>query len=379
MKLKSAVITTLFCLVITLCFGQSKPKNYHLIIGTYTKTQTKGLFVYKFDTETGKLSFESATEGVVNPSYLVVNNSGTKVYSVSEAGDKKSGVSAFNFDAKAGKLSFINSEETKSNGPCYVNLSNDEKFLFTANYGGGSLSAFPLNTDGSLKPLSQLVKHTGESINKSRQTAPHAHSVRFSPDGNILFAADLGTDYVYAYNYNPNSLEPLNKNLKSDIKIAAGHGPRHFEFNTKGDKLYVLGELEALISVFSYQNNESKLEQTISLNNSDFKGTNGAADIHLSNDGKFLYATNRGSINELVAFKINKKNGKLTKIQSVSTKGKTPRNFVIDPTDNFLLVANQNSDDIYVFKRDKKTGLLTYNNEMIKIGAPVCLKFVGVK
>ena len=379
MKLRYFFLLLIITPIFSIAQLKSKDKNYHLIIGTYTKTQTNGLFVYKFDVETGKLSFESKTAGVVNPSYLAISNDGKKVYSVSEAGDKKSGVSAFNFNATNGELSFINSEETKSPGPCYVNLADDGKFLFTANYAGGSVSVFPIADDGGIKPLAQLIQHSGESINKSRQSAAHAHSVKFSPDKSILYAADLGTDVVYAYDYNSIQSQPLSKNIQSDIKIEAGYGPRHFEFNAKADRLYVLGEMEAIISVFEYQNNQSKIVQKISLNEVDFKGTNGAADIHLSNDGRFLYATNRGDVNEIVIFKVNQKDGKLIRIGAVSSKGKTPRNFVIDPTDNFLLVANQNSDDIYVFKRDKKTGLLTYNDEMINIGAPVCLKFVAAK
>lgn len=370
-------MSAFFCLPI-LGFAQSAPKNYHLIIGTYTKTQTNGLFVYKFDASTGKLSFESKTEGVVNPSYLAINDEGTKVYSVSEAEGQQSGVSAFDFDAKNGVLTFINSEPTNSQSPCHITLSKDGRFAFSANYGGGSLSVFPINTDGSLAPISQLVQHTGSSVNKSRQKAPHAHSTTFSPDGSILFAADLGTDFLNAYKYNGNDKQPLQKEISSDVKIDPGFGPRHFTFNKKGDRLYVIAEMEAYVSVFDYKNNKATLMQNISMNDIGFKGTNGAADIHLSNDEKFLYASNRGSANDIAIFKVAR-NGKLTKIANVSTKGKAPRNFAIDPTDNFLLVANQDTNDVYVFKRDRKTGLLSYTEEMINVGAPVCLKFVGVK
>lgn len=377
MKLK-ALILGLTMSISALTYAQSKQTEYHLIIGTYTRTQTNGLFVYKFNTKTGKLSFESKTEGVVNPSYLAINKEENKVYSVSEASGKQSGVSAFNFDAKKGILSFINSQPTTSQGPCHVTLSKDSKFVFAANYGGGSLSVFPVNSDGGLAPVSQLIQHTGSSINAKRQAVPHVHSSNFSPDGSILYVADLGTDFVNAYKYNGNEKKPLQAEKASDVKTEAGYGPRHFTFNKKGDKLYVVAEMEAFVSVFDYKDNKSTLLQNISMNNADFKDTNGAADIHLSNDGKFLYASNRGNVNDIAIFKVAK-DGKLTKIGNESTKGKAPRNFVVDPTDNFLLVANQDSDDVYVFKRNKKTGLLTYTDEMLKVGAPVCLKFVGVK
>lgn len=352
--------------------------EYHLIVGTYTRTQTHGLFVYKFNTETGKLSFESKTEGLVNPSYLAISADATKVYCVSETNGKQSGLSALNFDAKKGVLSFINSQPTNSQSPCHVSLSNDQKFAFTANYGGGSLSVFPINADGSLAPVSQLLQHTGNSVNTKRQLSPHVHFSNFSPDGSILYAADLGTDFVKAYKYNGNNKQPLQENESADIKIEPGAGPRHFTFNKKGNRLYVVAEMEAFVSVFKYEDNEATLLENVSMNDVAFKGTNGAADIHLSNDGKFLYASNRGTVNDIAIFKI-RCNGKLKKIGNVSTKGKAPRNFVIDPTGNFLLVANQDTDDVYVFKRDQKTGLLTYTDEMINVGAPVCLKFVGLE
>ena len=277
-------------------------------------------------------------------------------------------MSAFDFDAKNGVLSFINSQPTTSSGPCYATVSKDNKFVFTANYGGGSVSVFPLKSDGSLSPVSQLMQHSGSSTNPKRQNVPHAHSVTFSPDGTILYAADLGTDLLNAYKYNGNKKQPLQKEKTSDVKIEPGFGPRHFTFNKKGNKLYVMSEMEAYVSVFDYKNNKSTFIQKIDTNAPDFKGENGGADIHLSNDGKFLYTTNRGTANE-----------KLKKIGNVSTKGRGPRNFVIDPTDNFLLVGHQYTDDIFVFRRDKKTGLLTYTEEMIKVGSPVCLKFVEVK
>lgn len=370
-------MSAFFCLPV-LGFSQAVPKEYHLIIGTYTKTQTNGLFVYKFDASTGKLSFESKTEGVVNPSYFAVNDEATKVYSVSEASGNQSGLSAFNFDAKKGVLSFINSQPTTSPGPCHVTLSKDSKFAFSANYGGGSLSVFLINADGSLAPVSQLIKHTGSSINEKRQQAPHVHSTNFSPDGSILYVADLGIDFVKAYKYNGKEKQPLKAEETSDVKIEPGFGPRHFTFNKKGDKLYVMSEMKAYVSVFDYKDNKATLIQEINTDATDFKGEDGGADIHLSNDGKFLYTTNRGTANEIGIFKVEK-NGKLTKVGNVSTKGNGPRNFTIDPTDNFLLVGHQYTDDIFVFSRDKKTGLLSYTGEMLKVGSPVCLKFVEVK
>ncbi len=370
-----SILFIVFFISVKVSFAQKANRYYHLIVGTYTKTQDQGLFVYKFDSKTGDLTFESATEGIPNPSYFVISNDAKNVYCVNESNaDKKGAVSAFNFDSKNGKLSFINSQETKGAAPCHITLSSDQKFIFTANYTGGSISVLPINKNGDIGELAQLIQHKGNSINENRQKEPHAHAVNFNQSGTTLFNADLGTDKIYAYDYLPSEKQPLIANEKSSTTITPGFGPRHFVFNQKGDKMYVLSELTATVTLFNYLNGELLYKQDISLNDADFNGVNGAAAIHISNDGKFLYATNRGSVNEIVCFKINKKTGKLTKVGTTSTLGQMPRDFFIDPTDNFILIAHQGSNDIFVFKRNKHTGLLTYTNKKLEIGSPVCLK-----
>lgn len=361
-------------------FAQKNSRYFHLIIGTYTKTQDKGLFVYKFDSQTGDLSFESATEGIQNPSYLIIRDDAKKVYAVNESGaDRKGAVSAFNFDAKTGKLQFINKEETKGGGPCYIMLSPDNHFVFTANYAGGSISVLPVKSDGAVGEVAQIIQHTGSSINPNRQKEPHVHSVNFSPDGKILYSADLGTDKIYGYQYDESKTQPLSPAAQAEVPVTPGFGPRHFVFNKKGDKMYLVSEMAATITVFNDYKDTLKPIQIINLMDDDSKGINGAAAIHFSQDGRFLYATNRGNVNKIVIFKIDEKTGKLKKVGETSTLGQMPRDFIIDPTDQFLLIAHQNSNDIFVFKRDQKTGLLTYINKKIELGSPVCLKMVPVE
>lgn len=359
-------------------FSQNNGRYHYLVVGTYTKTQNKGIFVYKFDTKTGKLSFVSNTEGIKNPSFLTLNSNATKLYSVSEGTTGQ--VSAFDFDNKTGKLTLINSQETKSAGPCHVTLTTDNKFLISANYSGGSLSVFPVLNDGSLAPLTQLAQHIGSSIDpKGRQKSAHAHSTANSPDGTHVYAADLGVDKIFGYTYDPTASEPLKAAEQAFVKTEPGSGPRHFTFNKKGDLVYVVEELSGTVSAYSYKNKTLTEIQKVNMNTDDFKGVNGAADIHLSKDGKFLYATNRGTADEIVIFSVDNQSGKITRIGSKSTMGKHPRNFAIDPSDKFLLVANQNTDNIFVFSRNAKTGLLTYSGESLSLGAPVCLKFTSIK
>jgi 6-phosphogluconolactonase len=352
----------------------SQTKKQYLIIGTYTQTQDKGLFVYSFNPKTGELTFESNTENINNPSYLAINKTGNKVYSVDE--DINGGVNSFNFNKDNGKLSFINSQKVNGQHPCYIILSANEKHLVTANYSSGNLSVLPINTDGSLSPLKQLIQHNGSSIDKSRQNNAHTHSVINSPDGKFMFAADLGTDKIYAYQYQPDEQEVLKVAKQASIDIKPGSGPRHFIFNKKGNVAYLIEELSATISVYSYKNQELKELQRVAMNAADFNGKNGAADIHLSHDGKFLYASNRGTANDISIFKIDQKTGLLNRIGSHNTGGKNPRNFAIDPTDKFLLGANQSTNDVIVFSRNKKTGLLKKTGQKINLGAPVCLVFV---
>jgi len=373
-----SVIFIIFLSVSLNSFSQNRNKRYHhLLIGTYTKTQKKGIFVYKFDTKTGKLSFESSTEDIKNPSFLTINNKATKVYSVSEGASGQ--VSSFDFDNKTGKLTLINSQETKSPGPCHVNLTADNKFLISANYSGGSLSVFPILNDGSLAPLTQLVQHVGSSTDpKGRQKSAHAHSSANSPDGTHLYAADLGSDKIFGYKYDPSSTEPLTAAEQAFVKTVPASGPRHFTFNKKGDFIYSVEELSGTVAVYTYEKATLTEIQRVNMNAADFKGVNGAADIHLSKDGKFLYATNRGTADEIVIFSVDSKSGKIKRIGSQSTMGKHPRNFAIDPSDKFLLVANQNTDNIFIFSRNVKTGLLKYTGESLPIGAPSCLLFTPI-
>jgi 6-phosphogluconolactonase len=367
MKKIVAILLSIFALI-TL---QAQESKLNLIVGTYTKScESKGIYVYEFDSETGNFSLKNNTENIINPSYLTVSSDNKFVYSVSE-NDKKSSVSAFGFDSKSGKLDFINYQNPNGLNPCYI--INDEKNIITANYSSGNISVLGKNYDGSIGEVKQVVQHTGKSINAKRQEAPHAHMVSFSPDKRYVLANDLGTDKVYLYQYNPNGGAEILK-LKNSVDVKPGSGPRHLIFSKDGKYVYVLQELDGTVTSFSYADGILKKVSETTVVAPDFKGDIGAADIHISPDGKFLYATNRGTANDISAFKILK-NGKLEFVQRTSTLGKGPRNFSIDPTGNFLLVGHQYTNDIVIFKRDKKSGSLTTTGKKIELCSPVCLVF----
>ena len=357
--------------IFTLATLQAQKNKLNLIVGTYTNScDSKGIYVYEFDSKTGDYSLKNNTENIVNPSYLTVSNDNKYVYSVSE-NDKKSSVSAFAFNSKSGKLDFMNHQNPNGLNPCYI--INDEVNVITANYSSGNISVLGKNINGSIGEVKQVVQHTGKSINTRRQEAPHAHMVYFSPDKKYVLSNDLGTDKIYVYQYNPNSASVVLQ-LKSSIDVKPGSGPRHLIFSKNGKFVYLLQEMDGTITSFSYSKGILKKVSETTIVASDFKGDIGAADIHVSPDGKFLYATNRGTANDISAFKILK-NGKLKFVQRTSTLGKGPRNFAIDPTGNFLLVGHQYTNDIVIFKRNKKTGLLTDTGKKIELCSPVCLVF----
>jgi len=361
-------------LPIVLLSMQACAQKQQLVIGTYTNTgKSEGIYVYDFDTKTGDAKQKSVTKGVENPSYLTISADNKFVYSVNEA-SAKSAASAFSFDAATGELKFINKQLAGAD-PCYI--ISDKKHVITANYSGGNASVLGIEADGSLGPLKQSVQHTGKSVNTNRQNGPHVHMVLFTPDHKFVLINDLGTDKVYIYKYNPNADKEV-LTLHETVAVAPGAGPRHLTFSKNGKFVYLLQELDAGVTVFSYNNGSLKKIQETKLTAEGFAGQNGAADIHLSHDGKFLYASNRGSENNITIFSIAG-NGLISKTGQVSTLGKGPRNFVIDPSGKFLLVGHQQTNDVVIFERNAADGSLKDTGKRIAVGAPVCLVFAPAK
>jgi 6-phosphogluconolactonase len=367
MKNSHVFIFSLF----TFINAQSQNNKFNLLIGTYTnKCDSKGIYVYEFDTKTAEFNFLNATENVINPSYLSVSADNKVLYAVNEYG-AESTISSFKFDISSAKLDLLNKQKAEGLDPCHI--ISDDKNVITANYSSGNISVFGKNTDGSLTEAKQLVQHYGDGLNAQRQKSPHAHMVYFSPDKNFVLATDLGNDKVYSYVYNPQATSEILK-IKDTISVKAGGGPRHLTFSKDGKFVYLLQELDGKIIIYSYSDGNLKEIDAATIVSKDFKGIIGAADIHISPDGKFLYATNRGTANNISIFKILK-SGTLEWLGQTSTLGKTPRNFAIDPSGNFLLVANQNSNDVVIFKRNKKTGDITDTGKKILLCSPVCLIF----
>jgi 6-phosphogluconolactonase len=370
-KILSILLLTLFTLQ-----NFAQKKEYNLIIGTYTSPgKSEGIYSYNFDINTAEFKFNSVAKDITNPSYLAVSKNNRFIYAVAEA-PNNSAVAAFGFNGVKGELSFLNKQETDSPGPCFVLA--DDKHAFSANYGGGSISVFGIKKNGSLTPLKQLLQHTGKSIDpKKRQESAHAHQVQFTPDRKYLVCTDLGEDQIYIYNYNPTAKEQV-LTVNNIVKTNPGTGPRHLTFSVNGKFAYLAHEFNGSITTFSYANGKLNKIQEIATTDRGFAGKVDGADIHISPDGKFLYETNRGDANSVSAFAIQP-TGKLTFVSRYSTLGKGPRNFVIDPTGKYLLVAHQYTDNVVIFERNKKTGTLKDTGKRIELGSPVCLVFAPVR
>lgn len=370
-KILSLLLLTLFTLQ-----NFAQKKDYNLIIGTYTSPgKSEGIYLYKFDTGNAGFKFSSVAKDITNPSYLAVSKDNRFIYSVAEA-PNNSALAAFGFNASKAELSFLNKQATGSPGPCFV--LTDDKHAFSANYGGGSISVFGIKEDGTLTPLKQLLQHTGKSIDpRKRQESAHAHQVQFTPDKKYLVCTDLGEDQIYIYNYHPDATAHV-LSIKNVVKTNAGSGPRHLTFSPNGKFAYLAHEFNGSITVFAYKTGNLSKVQEIGTTDKDFTGKVDAADIHISPDGKFLYESNRGDANTISAFAIQR-DGKLTFVSRNPTLGRGPRNFVIDPTGKYLLVAHQYTDNVVIFERNKKTGTLTDTGKRIELGSPVCLIFAPVR
>jgi 6-phosphogluconolactonase len=353
--------------------------EYLVYVGTYTRQDSKGIYAYRFQPASGKLSSIGLVGETANPSFLALHPNHRFLYAVNEIanyeGQPAGSVSSFSIDARTGMLTSLNTVSTRGTIPAHLVVDQTGKSLVVANYGSGSVAVFPVKTDGSLGAASAFLQHTGSGPGP-RQKGPHAHAVVLSADNRLVFVPDLGLDEVLSYRLNPveGTLAP---NEPPYAKVTQGSGPRHFAFHPNGQFAYAISEMGSLLTVFSYDRDGGTLAtlQTISTLPKDFSGRNNSAEVVVHPDGRFLYASNRGH-DSIAVFAIDARTKMLTLVEHVSTQGKTPRNFAIDPTGAYLLAANQDTNNIVVFRIDRNTGRLTPTGDDLKTPSPVCLLFV---
>ena len=343
-------------------------------IGTYTKGESKGIYVYRFDPKSGKLTPIGLAAEASNPSFLAIHPNHRFLYSVTEVDGGS--VDAFSIDAKTGLLKKLNTVSSKGSGPCYVRVDATGKTLLVANYGSGSVAAMPIKDNGELGEAASAIQHAGSSADKERQGGPHAHSINPSPDNRFAIVADLGLDEVLVYKLDA-AKAVLTPNTPPFTKVAPASGPRHFAFDPSGKFGYVINEMKSTVTAFSYDKAAGTLKeiQTIGTLPKDFTGNSSTAEVQVHPSGNFLYGSNRGH-DSIAVFTIDKKTGMLTAAGHTPTQGKTPRNFGIDPTGKFLFAANQDAGGIVVFRIDAKTGKLTPTGDKLDVPFPVCVKFM---
>jgi 6-phosphogluconolactonase len=361
--------------------AEKPPANqkYFVYIGTYTaKTQSKGIYLFEFSSDTGKLTPKGLAAETADPSWVAVHPNGKFLYAVNESG-KASTVSAFSIDPRTGKLTFLNKLPALGEDPCYLSFDKTGKYLFVANYTSGNVVVFPILPNGNLGEHTALLADQGAlGPNKERQEAPHAHWIEPSMHNRFVDVADLGLDRVLIYKFD-DTTGTLTRGEPADdfsIVLSPGTGPRHVAFSSDGKFTYVLGEMTSAVTVFAHgsQNSFKRLQEIPGLPTG-FTGRNDAAEIAILPNGKFLYTSNRGH-DSLAVFAIDSVKGTLTKLADVPTGGKEPRHFAIDPSGHFLLAENENTNDIVEFAIDPITGALTKGATYSDIISPICIAFL---
>ena len=348
--------------------------DYFMYVGTYTGKGSTGIYAWRFNAGTGKLTEIGVAGQTDNPSFVALAPSGRYLYAVNE---KRNGtVSAFSVDSATGKLTPLNSAPSRGSGPCHLTVDKTGRTLLVANYDSGSVAGIRIDAEGRLGESSAFDQHQGTGGDPKRQRGPHAHSVNIPANQRYAVAADLGTDQLYVYKFDPAN-GTLTPNTPPSTKTAPAAGPRHFAFHPNQKFAYAINELASTLAAYSFDQNKGTLTeiQSVSTLPADFKGENSTAEVVVHPNGRFVYGSNRGH-DSIAVFRIDAKTGKLTPAGHASTQGKTPRNFAIDPSGKYLFAANQDTNNIVMFKLNTETGALTPTGQTLSVTSPVCVRFL---
>jgi 6-phosphogluconolactonase len=354
-----------------------------VLVGGYTEKMgwvegtAKGISVYEFDLQTGKLSLRATSDYIKNPSYLVIHPKTKNVYAVSEVDSALENVGgelvAYHFDPQTFKFKRLNAVSSNGTSPCFVSIDKTGRYALVANYGSGSVAAMRIEHDGKLIESQFVDKHVGKGP-APQQTSAHAHNIIASVNNKYLYSNDLGSDKVFVYNFDAKkgSIE-----VKTAISTVPGAGPRQMVFHPSKNLSYSVNELNGTIDVFEVDTVSGNLRQiqTISTLVKNKKLPASSADIRISPSGRFLYASNRAAHNSIVVYRIDNKTGKLILVGSHATLGKTPRFFTFDPSGKYILIANQDSNNVVVYKINQTNGLFVEPAIISEVPTPTCLMF----
>jgi 6-phosphogluconolactonase len=368
------ILSALIYLFVFFSTSAQNSVNEKIYVGTFTSEGAEGIYLCEFNRSSGEISLIKSFKGIDNPSFLKISPDRQFLYAVTRpsAAVEKSGgyIQAYKI-RQNGDLQFLGKAISHGADPCHVDVSPDGKFAAIATYGGGTTSLYPVKDNVGIGPAVSTITNKGSGPTP-RQTAPHAHAIKFARNGKQVFSADLGTDRLNIFDLQKGKLIPAKQPF---VKLPPGSGPRHFDFHPDSEVIYVINELNSTISVIDRNGRNREVVQTISTLPESFNETSYCADIHVSANGKFVYGSNRGH-NSIAVFKTDPVTKQLEFLTTVPTRGEWPRNFTLSADGKFLLVANQHSGNIVVFKVNTETGIPEFTGKELKLPAPVCLEFL---
>ncbi|KAF1302361.1 MULTISPECIES: lactonase family protein [Enterococcus] len=334
-----------------------------ILLGTYTRRESKGIYSIVLDTEKETLEQLELVASENSPTYLA-RSKDSNTYSVTSV-EGQGGCAAYNEN-----FTFLNAITEEGAPLCYVSVDEPRKLVYGANYHKGEVNVYRILADGSLA-ASDALYHDEPTGSHENQDKPHVHYTDLTPDGRLA-VCDLGTDRVYTYDV---SIE--GKLSEVAVYVAEDKtGPRHLAFHPNKEIAYLFGELDSTITVLRYNKEDGSFAalQKISTLPEDFHEFNGGAAIRVSNDGRFVYASNRGH-NSIAVFQTADNGQQLAFVQHISTEGDFPRDFALDPSDHYLVAANQNSDNLTLYRRDSESGKLTLLQKDVYAPETVCVLF----
>ncbi|MFS0783942.1 lactonase family protein [Bacillus sp. 1P06AnD] len=345
--------------------------KYTGYVGTYTKGNSKGVYAFTLDTDNKNISGVQLAAEIDNPTYINITKDQHTLYATAKKGDL-GGVAAYAIQPGKVGLQLKNIQLSEGSSPCYVAVNEEQTHVSAAYYHRGTVELMPV-IDGELQAASSTVQSAGSGPNPERQEKPHLHFFDFTPDGLYAVAIDLGTDQLKTYSIHNHQLKEV-----QSFSTKQGSGPRHIAFHPNGKYAYIMTELSNEVIVMDYNKEDGSFtsKQYIKAIPESFTENSQGSAIHVSSDGRFVYAGNRGH-DSIAIFSIDPVTGELAIVDYVSTEGAWPRDFAFDPTEQFIIASNQESHNLVLFERNKETGLLTLISSDTEVPYPVCIKFLS--
>jgi 6-phosphogluconolactonase len=381
MTLKSNLCAAIAALTIGVLMQTANAQDYFVYVGTYTGGRSAGIYVFRFNAESGDLTGAMLAAETENPSYVAIHPNGKWLYAVNEIGNfggqSAGAVSSFQINRETGGLSPLNQVSSRGAAPCHLIVDGTGKFVLVANYNGGSVCVLPIHDDGSVGEAVSFIQHEGSSVNPQRQQGPHAHSIILDATNRFAVVADLGLDKVFVYRFDAGTGR-LTPNDPPSVSVAPGSGPRHLAFDPDGKHAYVINEIRRTITAFDWDAESGVLRtlQTISTVPEGYE-EGSTAEIHVHPTGRFVYGSNRGH-DSIAMYRVQDSGQRLVSLGQEPTQGSTPRDFFIDPSGAWLFAENQASDSIVLFRINQETGKLEASGNRLTVPSPVCVRMLAI-